>query len=79
MMFFDKQKTGEAVGRLSSDTTVLQNAMSVNISMLVRSTAGYRRYCYAVSHIHKIKLIHTSSNPTNGYSHYKLWKKVKKI
>lgn len=35
--FFDKQKTGELLGRLSSDTSVLQNALSVNISMLVRS------------------------------------------
>ena len=35
--FFDQQKTGELIGRLSSDTAVLQNALSVNISMLVRS------------------------------------------
>ncbi len=35
--FFDRQKTGELLGRLSSDTAVLQNALSVNISMLVRS------------------------------------------
>ena len=35
--FFDKQKTGELLGRLSSDTAVLQNALSVNISMLVRA------------------------------------------
>jgi ABC-type multidrug transport system fused ATPase/permease subunit len=35
--FFDEQKTGELLGRLSSDTAVLQNALSVNISMLVRS------------------------------------------
>lgn len=35
--FFDKQKTGELLGRLSSDTAVLQNALSVNISMLMRS------------------------------------------
>jgi ABC transporter fused permease/ATP-binding protein len=35
--FFDSQKTGELLGRLSSDTAVLQNALSVNISMLVRS------------------------------------------
>ena len=34
--FFDQQKTGELLGRLSSDTAVLQNALSVNISMLVR-------------------------------------------
>lgn len=35
--FFDQQKTGELIGRLSNDTAVLQNALSVNISMLVRS------------------------------------------
>jgi ATP-binding cassette subfamily B protein len=37
MPFFDQQKTGELIGRLSSDTAVIQNALSVNISMLVRS------------------------------------------
>jgi ATP-binding cassette subfamily B protein len=37
--FFDQQKTGELLGRLSSDTSVLQNALSVNISMLVRGLA----------------------------------------
>ncbi len=36
MTFFDHQKSGELLGRLSSDTAVLQNALSVNISMLVR-------------------------------------------
>lgn len=35
--FFDRSKTGELVGRLSSDTAILQNALSVNISMLVRA------------------------------------------
>ncbi len=44
MTFFDFSKTGELLGRLSSDTAVLQNALSVNISMLVRNlvqgTAG---------------------------------------
>jgi ABC-type multidrug transport system fused ATPase/permease subunit len=35
--FFDQQKTGELLGRLSSDTAVLQKALSVNISMLLRS------------------------------------------
>jgi ABC transporter fused permease/ATP-binding protein len=39
MAFFDGQKTGELLGRLSSDTAVLQNALSVNISMLVRALA----------------------------------------
>lgn len=37
MTFFDQQKTGELLGRLGSDTAVLQNALSVNISMLVRA------------------------------------------
>lgn len=37
MPFFDFQKSGELLGRLSSDTAVLQNALSVNISMLVRN------------------------------------------
>lgn len=39
MIFFDGQKTGELLGRLSSDTQVLQNALSVNISMLIRNLA----------------------------------------
>jgi ABC transporter fused permease/ATP-binding protein len=38
--FFDGQKTGELQSRLSSDTTILQNALSVNISMLVRTLAS---------------------------------------
>ena len=37
MIFFDFSKTGELLGRLSADTAILQNAMSVNISMLIRS------------------------------------------
>ncbi len=37
MPFFDFTKTGELLGRLSSDTAVLQNALSVNISMLLRN------------------------------------------
>jgi ABC transporter fused permease/ATP-binding protein len=37
MPFFDFSKTGELLGRLSSDTAVLQNALSVNISMLIRN------------------------------------------
>ena len=35
--FFDFNKTGELMARLSSDTSVLQNALSVNISMLIRN------------------------------------------
>ena len=35
--FFDQRNTGELLSRISSDTTVLQNAASVNISMGLRS------------------------------------------
>jgi ATP-binding cassette subfamily B protein len=38
--FFDQHRTGELTSRLSSDTAVLQNTVSVNISMLLRNTAG---------------------------------------
>ncbi len=38
--FFDFNKTGDLMSRLSSDTAVLQNAVSVNISMGLRSLAG---------------------------------------
>ena len=34
--FFDGQKTGELVNRLASDTTVVQRATTVNVSMLMR-------------------------------------------
>jgi len=34
--FFDVTRTGELTNRLSSDTQVLQNAVTVNISMLLR-------------------------------------------
>ena len=37
--FFDERKTGELTSRLASDTTVLQNAVSVNISMGLRFVA----------------------------------------
>lgn len=37
--FFDERKTGELTNRLASDTTVLQNTVSVNISMLLRNAA----------------------------------------
>lgn len=37
MTFFDFSKTGELLGRLSADTAILQSALSVNISMLVRN------------------------------------------
>ncbi|MFO0591044.1 MAG: ABC transporter transmembrane domain-containing protein [Polyangiaceae bacterium] len=34
--FFDERKTGELTSRLASDTTILQNTVSVNISMGLR-------------------------------------------
>lgn len=34
--FFDEQRTGELTNRLSSDTTVLQMAVTANVSMLLR-------------------------------------------
>jgi ABC-type multidrug transport system fused ATPase/permease subunit len=37
--FFDQNKTGELMNRLSSDTTVIQNCLSVNISMGLRAAA----------------------------------------
>jgi ABC-type multidrug transport system fused ATPase/permease subunit len=37
--FFDENKTGELMNRLASDTTVIQSALSVNISMGLRSAA----------------------------------------
>jgi ATP-binding cassette subfamily B protein len=38
--FFDARRTGELTSRLASDTTVLQNAVSVNISMALRFAAS---------------------------------------
>ena len=37
--FFDARRTGELTNRLASDTAVLQNTVSVNISMALRSAA----------------------------------------
>ena len=37
--FFDERRTGELINRLSSDTTVLQSAVTVNISMFLRFSA----------------------------------------
>lgn len=34
--FFDERRTGELTSRLNSDTTVLQNTVTVNVSMLLR-------------------------------------------
>ncbi|MCB9640167.1 MAG: ATP-binding cassette domain-containing protein [Myxococcales bacterium] len=38
--FFDQRRTGELINRLASDTTVLQNTVSVNISMALRFFAS---------------------------------------
>ncbi len=38
--FYDGQMTGDLMSRLNSDATVLQNALSVNISMMLRSAAS---------------------------------------
>ena len=35
--FFDEQRTGELTNRLASDTTVLQDTVSANVSMLLRN------------------------------------------
>lgn len=37
--FFDVNKTGELMNRLSADTTVIQSCLSVNVSMSLRSLA----------------------------------------
>ncbi|WP_225413350.1 ABC transporter ATP-binding protein [Stigmatella hybrida] len=37
--FFDERKTGELTNRLASDTTVLQNTVSSNVSMVLRNLA----------------------------------------
>lgn len=36
MGFFDRRKTGELTSRLASDTQVLQNAVTANVSMMLR-------------------------------------------
>jgi len=38
--FFDQARTGELTNRLASDTTVLQNTVTVNVSMVLRYTVG---------------------------------------
>lgn len=38
--FFDGQKTGDLMSRINSDSTVLQNTLSVNISMILRNMAA---------------------------------------
>jgi len=38
--FFDEHKTGDLTSRLASDTTVLQNAVGANLSMMLRNFAS---------------------------------------
>lgn len=38
--FFDQRRTGELTSRLAADTQVLQNAVSINISILLRNSFG---------------------------------------
>ena len=38
--FFDEQKTGDLMSRINSDSTVLQNTLSVNISMILRNVVA---------------------------------------
>lgn len=38
--FFDQRRTGELLNRLSSDTAVLQNTVTVNVSMALRSAVS---------------------------------------
>ena len=35
--FFDETRTGDILSRMTSDITVVQNGLSTNISMLIRS------------------------------------------
>jgi ATP-binding cassette subfamily B (MDR/TAP) protein 10 len=55
MAFFDKQKTGELVNRLSSDTEVMSNAVTQNISdglrALTQSAAGVGLMFYISPHL----------------------------
>ena len=52
--FFDEQKTGELTSRLASDTTVLQNTVSVNISMGLRFVAS-------IVGRHRLPLLHLAA------------------
>ena len=60
MAFFDKQKTGELVNRLSSDTEVMSNAVTQNISdglrALTQSAAGVGLMFYISPHLALIGL-----------------------
>jgi ABC-type multidrug transport system fused ATPase/permease subunit len=41
LSFFDSEKTGDLLSRLGSDTTVLQTAVTVDISLLLRTTVSF--------------------------------------
>jgi ABC transporter fused permease/ATP-binding protein len=80
MTFFDQQKTGELLGRLSSDTAVIQNALSVNISMLVRAlvqAAGGILMLFITSS--KLTLFILIIIPPLGFLAARFGKKVKSI
>ena len=80
MTFFDRQKTGELLGRLSSDTAVIQNALSVNISMLVRAlvqAAGGILMLFITSS--KLTLFILIIIPPLGFLAARFGKKVKSI
>ena len=40
--FFDQRRTGELTNRLAADTTVLQNTVTVNVSMALRALTSER-------------------------------------
>lgn len=37
--FFDENKTGDLLSRIANDTSVIQNGLSINITMIVRSSS----------------------------------------
>lgn len=56
--FFDVNRTGELTSRLSSDTQVLQNAVTVNISSLAR---------YAIQIVGSVILMFTLEPSLTGF------------
>jgi ABC-type multidrug transport system fused ATPase/permease subunit len=72
--FFDQSKTGELLGRLSSDTSIIQNALSVNISMLLRNFYSNAWWAYpTLLHLSQINTFHTSHYPTDCCDCCHLW------
>ncbi|MBC7658946.1 MAG: ATP-binding cassette domain-containing protein [Chitinophagaceae bacterium] len=56
--FFDSRRTGELMSRLSSDSTILQNAVSINISITMRNFGS------AIGGL--VLLVYTSPTLTGG-------------